>query len=425
MTPQPYQEQQRIFFGWWIVLVSAIGLAMGYGPIVTFTFGVFFKPLSQEFGWSRSQVSLAFSLSLLVLSLGLPVIGRLVDRFGARKVIVPSVLLLGLGLMSFALLSTPLWHLYVIYVVLGLVGGGTAPVPYSNVLSHWFDRQRGLALGLAMVGLGLGTFLMPSFAQRLLDAGGWRWAYLCIGLMVMVVAIPVVVMFLRETPQMLGLLPDGDPQEAGTSPSDSQEGLSSQEARRTETFWIMVGAFFLMSASAHGCLIHLSPLLTDRGVSPQDAALATSLLGGALLLGRVGAGYLLDHFFATAVALCFFCGASLGFLLLWSGATGSIAFVAAFLVGLGMGAEGDIIAYLVSRYFGLRAFGEIYGYTFSAFTLGGVVGPLLMGIGFDATGSYRAVLGVFVLASLVAAMLMTRLGPYRVWTIPAVVEARS
>src|SRR4051812_16115789 len=122
MTPQPRQERQRIFFGWWIVLVSAIGLAMGYGPIVSFTFGVFFKPLSQEFGWSRSQVSLAFSLSLLVLSLVLPVIGHLVDRFGARKVIVPSVLLFGLGLMSFALLSTHLWHLYLIYVVLGLVG---------------------------------------------------------------------------------------------------------------------------------------------------------------------------------------------------------------------------------------------------------------------------------------------------------------
>src|SRR5262249_42230 len=239
------------------------------------------------------------------------------------------------------------------------------------------------------------------------------------------VAIPIVAMFLQETPQLLGLLPDGEQLEKVMTLVGQKEGLSSQEARRTKTFWIMVSAFFLMSASVHGCLIHLSPLLTDRGVSPQDAALATSLLGGALLLGRVGAGYLLDHFFATAVALCFFCGAALVFVLLWSGVTGGLAFVAAFLVGLGMGAEGDIIAYLVSRYFGLRAMGEIYGYAFAAFTLGGVVGPLLMGIGFDLTGSYRTVLGVFVFATLAAAGLMTRLGPYRVGTTSAAVVASS
>lgn len=404
----------KLFHGWWIVFVAAIGLGLGYGPVVTFTFGVFFKPLSQEFGWNRAQVSLAFSLSLFVMSFLLPLVGRLVDRFGARRVIVPSVALFSLGLMSFALLGPRLWQLYVVYLCLGVVGGGTAPVPYSSVLSHWFDKRRGLALGLAMVGLGLGAFMMPSVAQWLIDAGGWRRAYIAIGLMVSLVAIPVVMAFLKETPHLLGLTPDGEPRAASTMQPGQREGLSFDEARRTDTFWIMVSAFFLMSASVHGCLIHLVPLLTDRGVSPQSAAFAASLLGGALLLGRVGAGYLLDRFFASAVALCFFCGAAFGFLLLWSGVSGLLAFAAAFLVGLGMGAEGDIIAYLVSRYFGLRALGEIYGYAFAAFTLGGVVGPLLMGIGFDATGSYRLILGVFVFASLIAAALLTRLGPYRV-----------
>lgn len=230
----------------------------------------------------------------------------------------------------------------------------------------------------------------------------------------MVVAIPVVALFLTETPQMLGLASDGETAGSQAGRLDPQkEGMSFPEAWHTDTFWLMVSAFFLMSASVHGCLIHLVPLLTDRGVSPQNAALATSLLGGALLLGRVGAGYLLDRFFAAAVAVCFFCGAALGFILLWSEVTGSLAFAAAFLVGLGLGAEGDIIAYLVSRYFGLRAFGEIYGYAFAAFTLGGVVGPLLMGVGFDSTGSYGLVLSAFVVATLVAAGLMTRLGPYR------------
>ena len=415
---QTKESGNSFLYGWWIVFVAAVGLSMGYGPIVTFTFGVFFKLLNQEFGWSRGDISQAFSISLFVMSLVFPFVGRLVDRFGARKVIIPSILLFGLGLMSLSLLSANIWQLYAVYILLGLVGGGTAPVPYSNVLSHWFDKRRGLALGVAMVGLGLGAFVMPSLAQMLIVSQGWRQAYLVFGLMVMVITIPIVGLFFKETPEMVGLRPDGDvinPNHPNTS--EQKIGLSAQEARQTHTFWILVGAFFLMSASVHGCLIHLVPLLTDRGISPQLAAGATSLFGAALLFGRVGAGYLLDHFFASSVALCFFCGSTLGLLLLWSGVTGTAAFIAAFLVGLGMGAEGDIIAYLIGRYFGLRAFGEIYGYAFGAFTLGGVSGPLLMGRGFDATGSYSLGLGVFVVVTLIAAGLMTRLGPYRKWEV--------
>jgi len=415
---QTKESGNSFLYGWWIVFVAAVGLSMGYGPIVTFTFGVFFKLLNQEFGWSRGDISQAFSISLFVMSLVFPFVGRLVDRFGARKVIIPSILLFGLGLMSLSLLSANIWQLYAVYILLGLVGGGTAPVPYSNVLSHWFDKRRGLALGVAMVGLGLGAFVMPSLAQMLIVSQGWRQAYIVFGLMVMVITIPIVGLFFKETPEMVGLRPDGDvinPNHPNTS--EQKIGLSAQEARQTHTFWILVGAFFLMSASVHGCLIHLVPLLTDRGISPQLAAGATSLFGAALLFGRVGAGYLLDHFFASSIALCFFCGTALGLLLLWSGVTGTAAFIAAFLVGLGMGAEGDIIAYLIGRYFGLRAFGEIYGYAFGAFTLGGVSGPLLMGRGFDATGSYSLGLGVFVVVTLIAAGLMTRLGPYRKWEV--------
>jgi MFS family permease len=414
------QSDEKFFHGWWVVFVAGIGLFMGYGPIISFTFGVFLKPLIAEFGWSRGQISLAFSFSLLVMSVVFPFVGRLVDRFGARRVIVPAVFFFGLGLMSLSLLSANLWHLYAIYTVLGLVGGGTAPVPYSNVISHWFDKKRGFALGLAMVGVGLGTFVMPSLAQLLLTAFGWRQSYVALGIMVMVVAIPVVGFFLTETPQMLGLHPDGErPSVSRPQPAHRASGMSAREARRTGTFWILVSAFFLMSASVHGCLIHLVPLLTDRGVSPHVAAMATSLFGGALLVGRVGAGYLLDRFFASAVAVAFFCGATSGLVLLWGGASGAMAFTAAFLIGLGMGAEGDIIAYLIGRYFGLRAFGEIYGYAFGAFTLGGVIGPLLMGRVFDTSGSYGTVLGVFVVASVVAAGLMTRLGPYRTWEAAA------
>ena len=407
----------KIFYGWWVVLASGVGLAVHFGPIIVPTFGVFLKPLSQEFGWSRAQISLAFSLATLGLTVVVPFIGRLVDRFGARAVILPAVLLFGLSVLALSFLSASLWHFYAIYLFMGVVGSGTTPVPYAKVISRWFDRRRGFALGLAVAALAAGGSIMPSLAQALIAAVGWRQAYVLLGLMAMGVAMPVVGLLLKETPQMMGLGPDGDTGlPAGAVARQGREpGMSGREAWHTGTFWLLVGAFFLMSVSFHGYIIHLVPLLTDRGLSAQSAALTASLAGGAALIGRVGIGYLLDRFFAPYVAVWFFCGFALGIFLLWSGAVGGLVFVAVVLVGLGLGAELDVMPYVVSRYFGLRAFGEIYSYTFAVFTLGGVVGPLLMGAVFDATGSYSLVLATFVVAALTAAGLMTRLGPYRAW----------
>jgi MFS family permease len=203
-----------------------------------------------------------------------------------------------------------------------------------------------------------------------------------------------------------------------------EPGLSSREARHTATFWLLVSAAFLVSASFAGCLIHLVPLLTDRGVSAQSAAVATSVGFGGALLARAGTGYLLDRFYAPPLAACFFCGSALGIVLLWSGVVGGLAFVAAVLVGLGQGAEFDILPYAISRYFGLRAFGEIYGSTFAAVTVGAAIGPLVMGVSFGATGSYSLALISFAVASFTAAGLMLGLGPYRAWeadTEPVVV----
>ena len=407
----------KIFYGWWVVVTAGIGSFMSYGPIIAFTFGVFIKPLSEEFGWSRTDISLGFSLSLFMLSGMAPIFGRLVDRFGARKVIIPSVFIFGLGVTSLAFLSASLWHFYAVYVLLGIVSVGAATLPYLTVVSQWFDKQRGLALGLAMIGVGLGTFLMPALAQSLIDSVGWRSAYVVLGLMVIGVTIPVVGLFLKETPELMGLSPDGVEQTyiKATQPHSEALGMSSHEAWHAITFWFIFTAFFLMSVSVHGCLIHLVPMLTDRGLSDQSAALATSFLGGALLLGRVGAGYLLDRFTASSVAMGFLAGAALGVFLLWSEAIGGLAFAAAILVGLGVGAETDLMPYVVSRYFGLRAFGEILGWVLMAWGLGGVVGPFLMGVGFDSTGSYSVVLAAFIGATVIAAGLMAQLGPYRFW----------
>ena len=406
-------NRPRIFYGWVIVFTAGIGLLLGYAPVFVYSFSVFIKSLAQDFHTSRASISFAFTLANVMQSVGAPLIGRLVDRFGAHKVIVPSNVIFGLVIISFKYFSTSLWQLYAFFIVIGFIGTGAAPVPYGIVVSRWFDRRRGLALGLMMMGLSSGAILMPPIAQRLIVLFGWRTAYAIVGFVVLAISVPVVGIFLKDSPEKMGLQPDGEPDlNTGSTERKNEQGVTWSVARREPTFWFLASAFFLLGASVHACVIHLVPMLTDRGISVERAAFASSLLGVALLIGRVFTGYFLDRFFGPYVAMLLFSGVAVGISLFLTGAGGSLPLLAVFLVGLGMGAEADIIAYLTSRYFGLRSFGEIYGYLFATFTLAGALGPVLMGVGFDHLGSYRAPLLFFLAATLVATALLSRLGPY-------------
>lgn len=407
-------KHPKFFYGWWIVVVAAIGLGLGYAPIIVYSFSVFIKPLSQDLHSNRASISFAFTLANLMTSISSPLVGRLADRFGARRLILIATTIFASILISAPLLSGKLWSFYLFYGLLGFVGSAPAPIPYVKVISRWFDRHRGLALGLTMIGIGSGAIVIPAFAQRLIAMLGWRSTYMVIGTLVLVVSVPIVAFFLKESPEEMGLLPDGAPVARNVAQEqNSKEGISWREARRSATFWLMVSAVFLIGASVHGCVLHLAPLLSDRGLSPQRVALAITVLGSALMIGRVASGYLLDRFFAPRVAMCIFGAAAIGIVLLRTAAGTRLVFLAVFLIGLGMGAEVDIIAYLTSRYFGLRAFGEIYGYAFASYTLAGALGPWLMGLGFDRSGSYGSILVGFLLAASLATVLMTRLGPYR------------
>ncbi|HEX3118835.1 MAG TPA: MFS transporter, partial [Candidatus Acidoferrum sp.] len=178
-------ERPRFFYGWVIVLTSGIGLLLGYAPVFVYSFSVFIKSLAQDFHASRTSISFAFTLANLMQSIGAPLIGRLVDRFGVRRVIVPSTVIFGLTLISFKYFSTSLWQLYAFFIVIGFIGTGAAPVPYGIVVSRWFDKRRGLALGLMMMGLSCGAILMPPIGQRLIILFGWRTAYAIVGFVVL------------------------------------------------------------------------------------------------------------------------------------------------------------------------------------------------------------------------------------------------
>jgi MFS family permease len=302
------------------------------GTIVVLSFGVFFKPLSQYFHASRAAVSLAFTLHNLVGAACIPLIGRLIDCFGARRVILTGTTIFGLVLLSGGLVGSSITYLYLFYVALGLVAGTTSPVPYGVVVSRWFDRQRGLALGLMAFGLGLGAIAMPLVAQRLIAMFGWRATYAIFGCAALLLSLPVVAAFLAEDPRQKGMWPDGIvPTQSAEQDKGHYEGLSWRDTWHQPTFWLLICAFFLAGASLFACVLHMPALLTDRGVSPQGAAVASSIVGVALLVGRIGAGYLLDRIFAPRLALLLFGGSAVGIALLSAGSVGKIALVAAFL----------------------------------------------------------------------------------------------
>lgn len=380
-------------------------------PISIYSFSVFFRPLMQEFHIGRAAVSLAFTLMAVTGALCATPTGWLIDRYGPRRVILIGTAIFGSVLMANRLFSGSIAQFYCFYMVLGLSILGVSPIPFASLVSHWFDRLRGLALGLTMLGIGLGAVIMPTVAQTLIARFGWRTAYSILGASVLLICWPVVAFLVKEKPKDFGLLSQGD--SAKTDGIENiRQGLTTRDAWRSRDFWLMALAFTLVSASVQGCVVHLAPMIGDRNLGTRAAALGSSLVGAAVMIGRVGTGYLLDRTHAARLASVLFAVSALGMPLLLLG-NRPAAFTAAFLVGLGLGSEVDLIPYLTSRYFGLLDFGKVYSSVFAAFVLAGALGPLIMGAGYDRTGSYTEPLVGFFLAILLAAVLMTRLGPYR------------
>ncbi len=386
--------------GWLVVLAAYFGAMVSFGSLLVFTFSIFLKPLSGAFGWSRESISAAFGFAALTVAVCSPPIGHLLDRFGPRRVILPCMAIFGLAFASLGFLTPSLAHLYAVFVLLGAIGNGTTQMGYSRAVSTWFDRRRGVALALMMAGVGTGSIVFPPLAQYIIDGYGWRAAYMALGGLVLVLGIPLTALFVRERPRESGRV------------HTALEGATLGQGLRSRAFWILVATLFLTSISMNGAITHLSPLLTDRGVAASSAAVAASVLGLASFVGRLLTGYLLDRFFGPRVAFCL-CALSAGGILLLGRAESSVpGLAAAVLIGLGVGAEANFTPYLLTRYFGLRAFSTLYGFTWTAYAIAGAIGPVAMGKAFDATGSYVSLLSVLSVTTLGAACLLLWLPRY-------------
>ena len=408
-----------IFYGWKNVMAAFTGMALSYAMFTVFAFGTFVKPLEEEFGWQRGEMSFALTMTNIAVVIASPALGFIVDRLGVRRVLIPSTILMALAVASMMFLTRNIWHFYAMFLLIPIVGAGTLPQSYSRVIIAWFARRRGIALGISLAGFGVGAALVPAFAQYMIEHHGWRMAYLGFAAAILLIALPMAFFLLRETPEEMGLCPDGDAPDqgvdkGGTSPPFTlpHPGLSGREAAGTRSYWLILISFLLVGVGITSILAHLVPMLIGRGVAPGVAALAMSSLGLGLIFGRIFAGYLMDRFFAPYVAALFLLGLVAGIAILALGATGIGVFVAAILVGLATGSEISEIAYIVSRYFGPRAFALNYGIMFAAFQVGSAFGPPIMGAWYDRAGTYVGVLWVLTGVVLLGTILITLLGRY-------------
>ena len=393
-------ESDLSYEGWRVAGAASVGVFVSFASLFVYTFGTLLKPLAEEFSWSREAVSAAFGIAAMTVAVCSPPLGMLLDRHGARRIIVPALAIFGGAFASLALLTPHLWHLYAVCVVIGIVGNATAQMAYTRTVSSWFENTPRRGPGADAVGRRRGSHGAAAdrpgvdrprgLADRVCAArrdgarrgAAWR---------------------ARVRPRA---------SVNGGGAGHDHDGATVREGLASRAFWILVVVLFCSSIAQNGAITHLSAMLTDRGVGAAGAAVAVSAMGGAALAGRLLTGWLLDRFFAARVSFALLSIAALGtWLLSWAN-TLPLGVAGAALVGFGMGGEGDVTPYLLSRYFGLRSFSTLYGLTWTAYAIAGGIGPVLMGQAFDVTGSYEALLVRLAVATLGVAGLMLLLPGY-------------
>jgi MFS family permease len=404
-------KRPAMYYGWWIVATAAVGMSTGPGQFAFGALGLFMIPLNEEFGWNRTEVSLALTSFTVALAIAIPYIGKLVDQFGSRKILVPSITVVAVLLALIPVLADRLWILFVLFALIGALGAGANALPYLRTISTWFDRRRALALGIAMGGSGMGYVYVPPAVQYMIDAHGWRSAYFLLATVAFAVAVPLVIFVLREAPSakdLEGVNELRQPSETGQAAAQ----VSLLLLLKRPLLWQLFLIFSLLSFTLYGVLAHLAPMLRDRGMPAGSAALVQSTLGLALVVSRVIIGYIMDRFFAPFVAVACFLLSAVGVSLLATGATDWVAVIAAICIGISMGAEIDMLALLTGRYFGVENFGRVYGILFTSFLIGTSLGPVAYGLAYESLGSYIWVLVLSAGLMLVSALITSRLPRY-------------
>ena len=389
---------------WLVAVGSSIGLATGFGPIFINNFGLFQKPIIAEMGWSRAEVALGFSLATLVAAILVPFTGGWLDRKGVRPIVLAGVFLLAAALVAFSFA-----HSYAAYlgaaVIMGLVGATTSYPTYISILPRRFTKRLGLALSIATSGVGYGSIIMTLYITALIASFGWRRALLILAATVLPLGLLNLAIFLRDADK-------ADVEGAAlVAAEDTAPSLPFDQIVRRVDFWALTFAFGAVVMVTIGINFQFAALLTDRGGTPQLVAEVLSVSFFSVLFARVSAGAVMDYVPPRLVGMILFGAQAIGAFILASGVhSGAMLFTAAILGGLTNGGEGSLMPYMLSRKFGKRAYGRVYGTCFAIFNLGTLTGPFLMGLCFDRLHTYTPMLFAFVGVSVTSALIIVVAG---------------
>lgn len=410
-----YQERKASgsYFGSLVIFAAFVGMVFGPASVLVYSFGVFVGPLEQEFGWSRAQISIAASIVVFVSVLTQPLQGILVDRFGVRRAVLISIPIFCAAIAGLYFLPPKLAMFYASWVLVTLCGMALWNGSYSKVMAAWYDRKLGMAMGIIGAGQGVGAAIVPVICQALVANVGWRGAYVGLALITLVMTFTCNALFLFDKPADKGLLPDGDGVAARAETALTEQGYTFKEALKQRSFWIIAITFLLLGTMTTTMVAHLIPMLVDAKIPPQTAVFAMAVFGIAVIIGRICAGFLLDRLYAPWVLIGFMIGPVIGLVMFALGSAGTAAFVWAALIGLGVGAEIDVLGYLIPRYCGRVAYAKLYGSFLAAFQLGGGIGAVAFGVVRTAQGDYSNGLWTIAVTTTLAMIVISQLGPYR------------
>lgn len=389
--------------GWTTLLGSFIGIAAGVSSTYFYSLGIFLKPVGESFGWTRGQASLGPLVGTLAAAIAAPLTGWVIDRLGPVVMAVVSMMVLAAGFALLGSATSGLVSFLIVIGIMSLLNVGSSPMSYSRLLVADFDRHRGVALGIALTGTGIGAALLPTFLVPYIAAHGWRSGYHQLAVGVLLASLPVALLLINRwrTPA-----PD---------PRSARVASPPIAVWRDPMFRLLATIFFLAATAVLGTVVHFVALLMDAGIDAARAGRLTGIIGLSVIGGRLIGGVLLDRVPAQWVTAGLFLCSAVGMTCLAVGGAAA-AVPGALAVGLGVGAEVDLIAYLVSRHFPAASYGAFYGGIYGAFLVGGAGGPALIGVLFDVSGGYTWPLMVSATLLIVASLLALR--------IPAPIEPR-
>lgn len=405
ISPLGRARKPGFFYGYMVVVAAFCSQGIFWGTYQSF--GVFFKPLIGEFGWSRAITSGAPSLCWLLAGFISIVAGTLSDRFGPRLVMTGCGFLFGLGYLLMSRVGS-IWQLYLFYGLIVAIGLSAADVVPLSTVSRWFVKKRGMMTGITKIGTGIGMMVMPLVASRLIVGYGWRTSYIILGTGALIVLLCVAQLFKRDPAQM-GQLADGE-EKVNTGRSNSVEGgIFSQEAMRMKQFWTICAAYLCVGICVQTVMVHIVPHTEDIGISAAKAASVLSTIGGVSIAGRLVMGRVGDKIgHERAMAICFLPVAGALFWLqvaedLW------MFYLFAAVYGFGHGGFFALIPSLIAQFFGTKAHGAIYGLVNACGATGAAIGPLLAGHIFDLTSSYRIPFLIVAGLSIIGLILIVSL----------------